>query len=126
MNKQHSISAAILLLITFWCSDVLAAQYFPDDLDMPAREKQGFVSDNSELLESMKEPSLWLLAKDPKNISYRLIQSQGMKKHRRRQWTVLRLDRNTKMTWVLTVKQTSEEESKVNRTRRLSHWGRAE
>jgi hypothetical protein len=55
MNKKQTIPAAILLLILFWFSDLLAAQYFPDDLDIPAFEKQSFVSKYSEFIESMKE-----------------------------------------------------------------------
>jgi hypothetical protein len=124
MSKKHTISAAILLLISFWFSDLLAAQYFPDDLNMPAREKRAFVSGYPKVFKSMKETPLWLLAKDRKKISYRLIQSQRNKEHWSRQWVILRLDRSAKMSWVLTIKQTkrsrSDQNSKVNRKRRLS------
>jgi len=44
MKKRHTISAALLLLFPFCFSDLLAAQYFPNDLNMPAREKQIFIS----------------------------------------------------------------------------------
>jgi hypothetical protein len=119
MSNKRTVPAAILLLITFWFSDLLAAQYFPDDLNIPAREKQGFMSHYSKLLESMKEPPLWLLAKDPNKLSYRLIYHPAI-----REPVILRLDRINKKNWILTIKQAdyspSDKDFRVNRKRRLS------
>ena len=119
MKKNRKIPAIILLLISFWFSDLLAEQYFPDDLNMPAREKQRFVSGYSEFLRSMNEPPLWPLAKDRNRISYRFIYHPAL-----REPVILRLDRNAKGKWVLTVKQAdyspSDEDFRVNRKKPLA------
>ena len=121
MNKKHSISAAILLLVSFWASDLLAAQYFPDDLDMPTREKKTFIDYYSNLLPLMKEPSLWLKTKDQNKISYRFIY---LRVKRPREPVVLRLDRITKTKWVQTVKVADysllHKGVAVNRRRRMA------
>ncbi|MGO9017297.1 MAG: hypothetical protein ACLQVJ_03005 [Syntrophobacteraceae bacterium] len=120
--SKHIISAAILLLISFWFTNSLAVQYFPDKLNMPASAKRDLISAYSELLESMKEPPIWPKAKDQKAISYRLtfrIAKGGPR-------VVLRLDRIAKTKWVLTVKQVDYDyssdklEFRVNRKQRLT------
>jgi len=65
---RRKVVFEILLLISFWFSDLLAAQYFSNDLNMPACEKQGSVSQYSKLLKSMKEPPLWSEDKDRNRI----------------------------------------------------------
>ncbi len=121
MSKKQTISAAILLMISFLFSDLLAGQYFPDDLDMPVRDKQASMSVSSKILKSMKEPPLWLLAKDREKISYRLIYREHWGY---RHQVILRLDQSAMGTWVLIIKETnyfaSDEDFKLNRKRRLS------
>lgn len=120
MPRINSISAAILLLISFWFSDLLPAQYFPDDLDMPALERQGFVSKYSNLLKSMKEPTLWSMAQGRNVASYRFTYEPGRGGG---QPTVLRLDKIAPTEWLLTVKHgysNSDRRFKVNRSKRLT------
>jgi hypothetical protein len=111
MNKEITIYAAILLLISFWFSNLGAVQYFPDDLNMPADGKQWFVESISEFLKSMKEPPLWADAKDRSKISYRFILKQGREY---KNVVMFRIDQGTKDNWILTVKKTDHFPSKGN------------
>ncbi|SPF50140.1 exported hypothetical protein [Syntrophobacter sp. SbD1] len=119
MSKKQTAFATILLMITLCVSNLLAAQYFPDDLNMPARVNQSFVKAESKFLESMKEPPLWPRAKDPNAISYRLS-CTGFKQKP----VIFRLDRITNTKWVLTTKQAdywpANNVSKLNRKQSLT------
>lgn len=118
LKKNFKISAIILLMISFWSSDLLATQYFPDDLHMPDGEKQWFVKSISEFLKSMKEPPLWSEAIDRNRISYRFIHKQGWEY---KDVAMFRIDQGAKNNWSLTVKQTnhfpSEGDFKATRKR---------
>lgn len=100
MNSKYTISTAVLLIVAFWFSELLGAQYFPKELDMPATEKRIDLPYYSAVFESLKEPALWPLAKDPNVISYRFtyLVSRGHGP------VVLRLDHIAGRRWVLTVK----------------------
>ncbi len=119
MKKNRKIPAIILLLISFWFSDLLAAQYFPDDLNMPARVKQWFVGSTSDFLQSINEPPLRPTIKDRNAVSYRFT-FRGFK-HRP---MIIRLDEIAQKKWILTVKQTdyplSDMVLKVDRKRSLT------
>ena len=100
---------AILVLISLWCCDLQAVQYFSDDLNMPAPAKPWFVKSTSELLESMKEPPLWSKAEHRNRISYRFIHKQLWEY---KDVVIFRVDQAAKKKWVLTVKQTDHFPSK--------------
>jgi hypothetical protein len=109
MKKNRKIPAIILLLVSFWFSDLLAAKFFPDDLNIPVGMKQWFVKSISEFLKSMKEQPLWSEAKDRNRISYRFILKQGWAY---KDVVMFRIDQGTKNNWSLTVKQTDHFPSK--------------
>jgi hypothetical protein len=101
VKSRKIMSTAIFFMIAFWFSELLGAEYFPKELDMPAREKTILVGIYSNLLASMKESPLFPLAIDPNKVTYRFIylSARGGKS------VVLRLDRVNKTKWVLIVKQ---------------------
>jgi hypothetical protein len=99
MNGKYLIFTGLLLLILFQFGEVFGTQYFPEDLDMPARLREIQIPLYSGILGAMREPALWPLTKDRNVVSCRLFYLPA-----RGEPVVLRLNRTGLKRWTLTAK----------------------
>jgi hypothetical protein len=102
MKDKCLISICVLFFMFVSLGELFGAQYFPEEIDIPATLKSLETQLFSGVLESIGEPALWQLAEDRNVVSYRFMYLQS-----RGEPVVLRLDRSSEKAWILTVKQVS-------------------